>query len=221
MVFSHVFLPPNYVERAVDPPVFLFQICLQTPASALFCFFTPTELQATGSSALSVAFLTGSHVLEPSTLRVPHVSRQTMPVSQPSFVAVRLIALVALVKKAVTNKPDIRRECSLDCPRRALELRAQERLKAIGLMDGLLDCFLIFFLMAHSPDGLGPELMLARMMLRALNRPQALGLSGIGVDLDLGLRLIIEAKFGMPIDELFRGFDLPNDNGMWTHEQVS
>ena len=143
-----------------------------------------------------------------------------MPVSQPSLVALHLIALATSVKEAVTNKPDVRRECGLDCPKRALELRAQERLKAVGLMDGLLDCFLIFFLMAHSPDGLGPELMLARMVLRALHRPQALGLSGIGVDLDLGLRLIIEAKFGMPIDELFQRFDLPNDNGMWTHEQV-
>ena len=143
-----------------------------------------------------------------------------MPVSEPSLLAVQLITLAGLVREAVTNKPDVRRECSIDAPRRTLELHAQQRLQAIGLMNGLIDCFLIFFLMAHSPDDLGPELMLARMVLRSVNRPQALGLSGIGVDLDLGLRLIIEAKFGMPIDELFQRFDLPNDNGMWTHEQV-
>ena len=136
-----------------------------------------------------------------------------------------LSALTKAIAKSLLNKPVARRECGAingACPSRAQELRAQERLIEMGLMGGLIDCFLIFFLVAHSPDGLGPELMLARMMLRSTHRPQALGMSGIGVDLDLGLRLIIEAKFGMPIDELFQGFDLPNDTwmGPWTHEQA-
>ena len=130
-----------------------------------------------------------------------------------------LATLTARIKDAVANKPDARRtrvgSCSL---RRELELRAQQRLIALGLMAGLLDCWLIFFLLANSSEGVGPELMHARMWLRSLHRPQALGCSGIGVDLDLGLRFIIEAKFGTTIETLFEPFHLPSDSMMWTNE---
>ena len=136
------------------------------------------------------------------------------------LIAVSPAALATGVRLALLNKPKARRECSQRCPRRSLETQAQKRLIELGLMQGLIDCFLIFFLMAHSSDDFGPDLMLARILLRCLTRPQALGLSSIGVDLDLGLRSIIEAKFGKTLDQLFEDFDLPNENGMWTHEQV-
>ena len=131
-----------------------------------------------------------------------------------------LATLTARIKDAVANKPAARRTClgSTRCPPRELELRAQQRLIALGLMAGLLDCWLIFFLLANSSEGVGPELMHARMWLRSLHRPQALGCSGIGVDLDLGLRLIIEAKFGTTIETLFEPFHLPSDSMMWTNE---
>ena len=136
------------------------------------------------------------------------------------LIAVSPAALATGVRLALLNKPKARRECSQRCPRRSLETQALKRLIELGLMQGLIDCFLIFFLMAHSSDDFGPDLMLARILLRCPTRPQALGLSGIGVDLDLGLRSIIEAKFGKTLDQLFEDFDLPNENGMWTHEQV-
>ena len=89
-------------------------------------------------------------------------------------------------------------------------------------MQGLLECCLLFFLLAHSPDGVGPELMMARMLLRCINRPQAIGKSGAGVDLDLGLRLIIESKFGVPLKVLFQTFVEEFEGGaeIWSEEQA-
>ena len=133
-----------------------------------------------------------------------------------------MLSLTARIKDAVTNKPAARRTCAQPAPPRELELCAQQHLIELGLMAGLLDCWLIFFLLAHSSEGVGPELMHARMWLRSLHRPQALGCSGIGVDLDLGLRLIIEAKFGMTIETLFEPVHLPagSPSVMWTNEQI-
>ena len=137
------------------------------------------------------------------------------------FFLLNLATLTARIKDAVASKPAARRTCSLAAPRRELELLAQQHLIALGLMAGLLDCWLIFFLLAHSSEGVGPELMHARMWLRDVYRPQALGCSGIGVDLDLGLRLIIEAKFGTTIEALFESVVLPGEHSvMWTNEQI-
>ena len=89
-------------------------------------------------------------------------------------------------------------------------------------MQGLVCCFLIFFLVAHGLDDLGRDLMLSRMLMRSTHRPQAMGMSGIGVDLDVGLRWIIEAKFGMPLETLYAKFmeGIEDDHELWSQEQV-
>ena len=133
---------------------------------------------------------------------------------------------MAAVTSMVQNELSIakkRRECSGPAPTHATETRAQACLGKLGMMQGLLECCLLYFLLAHSPEGIGPELMMARMVMRCINRPQALGMSGIGVDLDLGLRSIIEAKFGVPLKVLFQTFVEDFEGGdadIWSEEQA-
>ena len=140
------------------------------------------------------------------------------------FGVLLVLNLAALTTAIRTALPSIkkRRECGGPAPTHAVETRAQQRLLKLGMMQGLLECCLLFFLLAHSPDGVGPELMMARMLLRCINRPQAIGKSGAGVDLDLGLRLIIEAKFGVPLKVLFQTFveDFEGGAEIWSEEQA-
>ena len=115
-----------------------------------------------------------------------------------------------------------RRPCGGRAPSWAVEERAQRHLIQLGMMQGLVCCFLSFFLVAHGLDDLGRDLMRSRMLLRSTHRPQAMGMSGIGVDLDLGLRWIIEAKFGVSLEVLHAKFmeGVEDDRELWSQEQV-
>ena len=102
---------------------------------------------------------------------------------------------------AVLHEPPIeRRMVGGWAPDWGREWDAADRLDDLDLLDGLIDCFVIFFDCAHSDAEAFEKLMQLRKELRALHRPQAMGTSGIGVDLDLGLRRIIEFKFGRSLE---------------------
>ena len=88
-------------------------------------------------------------------------------------------------------------------PRWDQEWDAADRLDDLDLLDGLIDCFVIFLDCAHSDAEAFEKLMQLRKELRALHRPQAMGTSSIGVDLDLGLRRIIEFKFGRSLELVY------------------
>ena len=137
-----------------------------------------------------------------------------------------------------------RREVGGPAPSWQQEELAQQRLIKLDLMSGLLDCILIYYRLAHSDSSLGLRLMNYRKLLWCPTRPQAIGKcaltqspstrlcsspkkcapvrSGNGCDLDLGLRTIIESKFGMPIETLFETFmrDSGYNDELWSVKQV-
>ena len=101
----------------------------------------------------------------------------------------------------------------------ALEAAAAQRLIDLGLMGGLLDCLSIFFMIAHADDPDANKLLAAKLMslrkdLRYDTRPQALGKSGLGVDLDIYLRQLILDKFGTTLDAIFEEFFAENYGGV-------
>ena len=109
----------------------------------------------------------------------------------------------------------------------ALEAAAAQRLIDLGLMGGLLDCLSIFFMIAHADDPDANKLLAAKLMslrkdLRCDTRPQALGKSGLGVDLDIYLRQLILDKFGTTLDAIFEEFFAESgyNEKVWNAEQV-
>ena len=112
-------------------------------------------------------------------------------------------------------------------PSWALEAAAAQRLIELGFMGGLLDCCSIFFTIAHADDPdanklLAVKLMFHRKDLRCDTRPQALGKSGLGVDLDIYLRQLILDKFGTTLDAIFEEFFAESgyNEKHWYAEQV-
>ena len=112
-------------------------------------------------------------------------------------------------------------------PSWALEAAAAQRLIELGFMGGLLDCCSIFFTIAHADDPdanklLAVKLMFHRKDLRCDTRPQALGKSGLGVDLDIYLRQLILDKFGTTLDAIFEEFFAESgyNEKVWNAEQV-
>lgn len=112
-------------------------------------------------------------------------------------------------------------------PDRTLEAEAAQRLIDMGLMGGLLDCCSIFFMLAHADDPDANKLLAAKLMwirkdLRCRTRPQALGKSGLGVDLDIYLLQLIKDKFGTTLDAIFEEFFAESgyNEKVWNAEQV-
>ena len=119
--------------------------------------------------------------------------------------------VLSALSASLDSPPESRREIGGDAPHWRPEAAAAQRLIDAGLMGGLLDCLSIFFKLAHADDPdadepLAEKLMRLRKRLRSVTRPQALGKSGLGADLDIFLRQIIEDKFGITLDSIFAHF---------------
>ena len=131
-----------------------------------------------------------------------------------------LAAVTAVITTVIQHPPPARREVGGWAPSWSMEWRAASRLVALGVLDALIDCLLLYVLLAHSDDSTGSALMSLRKKLRALHRPQAMGTSGLGVDLDLGLRSIIEMKLGRTLQSVMEDFTKETEFAKWVPEDV-
>ena len=127
---------------------------------------------------------------------------------QRALNALSLEHVLSALSTSLDSPPSSRRTIGGRAPAWRPEAAAAQRLIDAGFMGGLLDCLSIFFKLAHASDPeadvlLAEKLMRLRKNLRCVTRPQALGKSGLGVDLDIFLRQIIEEKFGITLDAIF------------------
>ena len=130
------------------------------------------------------------------------------------------LAVVMGVVSAVLMQPPVRREVGGWAPTWDKEWRAAKRLAELGVLDSLIDCLLLYLLLVHSGGVPWSALMVLRKRVRARHRPQAMGTSGLGVDLDLGLRSLIEIKLGFSLQSVVDNFTTCTEFAGWTAEDI-
>ena len=131
-----------------------------------------------------------------------------------------MVTLVNELQRVLASPPTQRRHPGRCKGDRQEEWAAADRFQKVGLLDPLIDSLLIFFLCAHAETADSKSLMQLRKELRARHRPQAMGTSGVGVDLDLLLRFIIESKIGRTMDDVLAEFRQDARFSGWTEEDV-
>ena len=134
--------------------------------------------------------------------------------------ALAMVTVMGVIAVVLQDPPKARREVGGLAPTWAKEWRAAKRLEKLGMIDPLIDCLLIYLQLAHKSGGDYAALMALRKTMRARHRPQAMGTSGLGVDLDLGLRSIVELKLGRSLQSLMAEFVKEPEFANWTEEDV-